>query len=71
MTFEHGCVLQTISVIKQYKITIYSPVTRTGKVFAGCADTFLNIKQESSIFPVDIVTEAAKHAYIENWKTPI
>ena len=65
---ELGYEIQTIYEIWHYPETAeYDPLTKSGGLFTGYIDTFLQIKQEASGWPKDCVSPQDQEAYIRNY----
>ena len=60
-------ILKTYEVLNWKKTELYSPETKDGGIFSGYVNTFLKIKQESSNYPREVVTQEQKEKYISDY----
>lgn len=53
--------------IWQYEVTVYDRSTASGGLFTDYIDTFLKMKQESSDFPLECITDEQRRMYIDQY----
>lgn len=67
LALEMGYLIVDTFEIWEYEVEIYDNVTKTGGIFTKYMNTFLKLKQESSGWPHENMSEEQKNQYIESF----
>ena len=69
LAFKMGYVLKELYEVWNFKkYELYDPVSKTGGLFTSYINTQLKEKQESSGWPSEIISDEAKHNYIDEYE---